>query len=132
MGTLPNPLVLAAIKVIGYAAFGREAAKRSASDRSALLFGAARVFAGWVVGGPVLLSLFLGTAVAPHWIYAALTIPRLLLWFVLILAWYRPNGGWRRALSWAIAGTALSALIDFTFFALAEDFSSLRATWTWC
>lgn len=100
MGMVPNPLALAAVKVIAYSAFGHQVEKRSEVRRSAWIFGAMRVFVGWMVGIPLLFLLPHEGESAGYLYYAILTVPRFLTWAILIYVWYRPIGGRRSTLLW--------------------------------
>ena len=129
MGMVANPFVLAAVKVIAYSAFGHQVEKRSEVRRNAWIFGAMRVFVGWMVGIPLFFLLPHEGESAGYIYYAILTVPRFLSWALLIYVWYRPTGGLRLTLLWATAGTALSAAIDVTFLALAYRIPFFQMGW---
>ncbi|MDB4981028.1 MAG: hypothetical protein JWM82_1780 [Myxococcales bacterium] len=132
MGTVPNPVVLAAIKTIAYSLFGHLVSRRSKSRLRAVAFGVSRVIVGWIVGA-IAITVGLGvTGFSVYLTYAILTLSRFVLWFIWIGAWYDPTGGMRTAVLWATAGTTFSAVMDLGFWLLAEHFAILQTTWSWC
>jgi hypothetical protein len=136
MGTVPNPVVLAAIKTIAYSLFGHLVSRRSEFRRSAVAFavafGVSRVIVGWIVGAIAITAGLAVTGFSVYVTYAILTLSRFVLWFIWIGAWYEPTGGMRSAILWATAGTTFSAMMDLGFWVLAEHFAILQTTWSWC
>ncbi len=121
---LPNPVPLAAAKFLGYAALAHVVRRRGTTRGNVWLFSAIRVFLGWAVGAGLAVGLWgfadaWGDAQGPIY-YAILTVPRFLLWAVLIHWWFRPVGGNSAALLWAGVGTGVSTAIDVVFLCLFE------------
>ena len=121
-GFVPNPLALGAVKAAAYAGFGWTVRPHAARPRNPVIFGLARVGAGFLVGlaFAMLLSLISADRWPEHWIYLLFLVPRLLLWAALLHVWFRPRGGARALLLWSLAGTAVSAAVDLIVFQLSE------------
>jgi len=124
MPLLPNPVAMAAVKFVGYAAVGHLVKRRASDRRNIWLFSAARVFLGWVIAAGLGVGLMrFGDAWGESWgpiYYALLTVPRFLVWAILIRVWFRPLGGNPSTLCWAGVGTGVSTAIDLVFFKIFE------------
>jgi ABC-type sugar transport system permease subunit len=135
---LPNPLALAGAKVIAYAVFGREVARRAQPTNrvrpilSPLAFSVVRVLAGCVLGIPflIILSRTWGEGTTDLQAYLPLVALRFFIWAVLLSFWYRPRGA-GPTLLWAIGGTALSTALDLAFSEASSHFSILQMG-RWC
>src|SRR5712671_5636878 len=124
-GFVPNPLALGAIKAAAYAGFGWTVRPHASRPRNPVLFGLARVGAGFLVG--ITFAMLMSRA---NWsesgIYMLFLVPRLVLWAALLHVWFRPKGGARALLLWSLAGTAVSSAIDLLVFQLFEQVPWLR------
>ena len=126
----PNPLAIEAVKGVAYGTFGWAVRRRSEHQRSALVFGIARVALGWPVGA----ALFALAAALPSsqtvaiLLYAALAVARFGVWSFLIDRYFRPLDGPKAVRRWALAGVLVSMLTDVAASALTE-LPGLRLGW---
>lgn len=125
-GYVPNPVPLAAVKVVAYSLFGWRVARRSPRAGNPIVFGVVRVLTGWVVGLAFLPLLARLSGPRADWLaYLAFLVPRFALWAILIHAWFRPRGVAALAM-WSILGVVLSSAIDLAFLRVYEGVSWLR------
>jgi hypothetical protein len=121
-----------ALKGVAYSTLGWGVRRRSEHQRSAAVFGLARVALGWPLGA---VAVVIAAAVPSSWnggfiiLYAALTVPRFGIWFFLIERYFRPLGGSRAVMRWALAGVMLSMLTDLIAFGLFTNVAALRIGW---
>ena len=122
---LPNPLALAAVKFVGYAAVGHQAKRRGTTRGNVWFFSRVRVVLGWVIGLALGVGLMrFADAWGESWgpiCYAILTVPRFLVWAFLIRVWFKPVGGNPATFLWAGVGTAVSTVIDLVVLKLLAD-----------
>jgi hypothetical protein len=128
-GFVPDPVAVSAIKLVGYSAFGWLVQRWGQRRGNPILFGVARVAAGWLVGIAFVAALTtfpLGSG--EGWSVALLLFgPRLAMWALLIRLFFRPRGGMPALLLWALAGTLLSTGISAVIEATYKNTPWLRA-----
>jgi hypothetical protein len=127
---VPNPLAFAAAKFLAYSLVGAIVKTRGATKRSALGFGLARTFSGWVVGFPLLLAgSAIFTQLTNQGLVAWLALPRLVVSAVLIHVFFHPRGGWRETFAWSAGSVAIASIIDVAIMASFERVDWLRIPW---
>jgi hypothetical protein len=118
MPMMPSPvagLTYAAVKVAGYALFGKALNRYAQTPARPLRFGLAKTAMG-LVGGLVYLFLIVPSTALEHSSDATLflgAIPiRLVVWSIAIGLFYGYRGQWRRMVLAVVAGTAWSYALD--------------------
>ena len=126
---LPDPLAIAAIKVVLYSGIGAVIRMRGRRKGNPIGFGLVRAILGWVVGVPLILAVGLFISDRNPSLIAVLAIPRILLSAFLIQKFFQPLGGRWEVVAWALVSVALASAADAALLSVYRDVSWLHIPW---